>query len=100
MSRRLFPIDKVLYEILTERPDRSFKLHELRLEYSSRVSEGTLPPNIELFWLIYMKLFSMEMAKIVGRREAQDGGTAFVLESEFWDQPFDIIDGLFSNQMS
>lgn len=100
MSRRLFPIDKVLYEILTERPDRSFKLHELRVEYSSRESHRSLPPNKELFWLIYMKIFAMEMAKIVDRKEAQDGGSAFFLKNTFWDQHFDIIDGLFLNQMS
>lgn len=96
MSRRPFPIDKVLYEILTECPGRMFKLHALRVEYSSRLAEGSLPPsNIELFWSIYMKLFAMEMAKLVGSRETKDGGSAFFLESAFWDQPFEIIDGLF-----
>ena len=100
MSQRLFSIDKTLYEILTESPSRAFKLHGLRVEYSSRSGEWALAPNIDLFWQIYMQIQALKSRKLIRREESPSAGGIFFLEQHFWDNPFNIVEGLFLKRRS
>jgi hypothetical protein len=95
MSCKVFSIDRILYEILTKSPNRAFTLHALRLEYSSRSSEKIMPPNIELFWMIYMQIYALKMANLIRREEKLEGGGVFFLEKHFEDHPFKVVDRLF-----
>lgn len=95
MSHRVFSIDRILYEILAKSPSRAFTLHALRLEYSSRSSEKIMPPNIELFWMIYMQIYALKMANLIRREEKLEGGGIFFLEKHFGDHPFNVVDRLF-----
>jgi len=100
MSERIFSVDKTLYEILTESPSRAFRLHELRVEYSSRSGEWARAPNKELFWQIYMQINALSMRKLIRREENPSGGGILFLEQLFWDYPFNIVEGQFLERMS
>ncbi len=100
MSQRLLSIDKTLYEILTEPPSRGFKLHGLRVEYSSRSGECALAPDIDLFWQIYMQIQTLKSRKLIRREEDPSGGGILFLEPRFWGYPFNIVDGLFLERRS
>ena len=65
MSQRIFSIDKTLYEIFSESPNREFRLHELRVEYSSRSIARELPFRKELFWQIYMQIEALKNLKLI-----------------------------------
>ncbi|MBE94709.1 MAG: hypothetical protein CMG89_06690 [Marinobacter sp.] len=100
MSRKAFTIDRILYEILIESPNGAFTLHGLRKEFSFRSNEKVMPPNRELFWTIFMKVYALRSARLVKRVERPDGGGIFVLEKHFHEYPFEIVDRLFVNRWS
>ncbi len=95
MSRRICSIDKMLYEILTECSGRSFDLHELQVEYSSRSNESDRPPTLKLFWLIYMQINVLKQLRLVRKEGSLTEGNIFFLDEHFWDYPFNIVDQLF-----
>ena len=98
MSRRILTMDRILYEILTESPDGAFGLHALRVEYSSRSTEADMPPNKELFWMIFMQVYALRAERLVRRVEKPEGGGVFLLENHFKDYPFNLVDRLFSKR--
>jgi hypothetical protein len=94
MSQRICAIDKTLCEILTESPDHTFRLPEVRVEYSARSVEWAQIPTEQLFRMIYMQVHALKMFKLVRREENPSGGGFYLLEKRFWDYPFNIVDGL------
>jgi len=98
MSQRIFSIDKTLYEIFSESPNREFRLHELRVEYSSRSVERELLFRKELFWQIYMQIEALKNLKLIRREEHQSGGGILLIERQFWDHPFNIVEGLLAER--
>jgi hypothetical protein len=94
MSKRILSIDKILYEIFTESPGRDFRLSELRAEYSERSTERELPANKELFWQIYMQIEALKMLNLIRKEERSSGVGTLLLEQQFWDYSFNIVEGL------
>ncbi|PPI82610.1 hypothetical protein KEHDKFFH_18435 [Marinobacter maroccanus] len=95
MSRKAFTIDRILYEILIESPNGVFTLSGLREEFSSRSNEKVMPPNRELFWMIFMQVYAMRSAKLVSRVERPEGGSLFLIGEQFRNHPFNVVDRLF-----
>jgi len=98
MSGRIFTIDKTLHEIFSDSPDRGFRLHELRIEYSSRSVEQDLPVKKELFWQIFMHVEVLKSLKLIRREEAPSGGGILFIEPRFWGYPFNIVGGLLAKR--
>jgi len=98
MSRRIFTIDKTLHEIFSESPSHGFRLHELRVEYSSRSVERNLPVRKELFWQIFMHVEALKIRKLIRREDAPSGGGILFIEPRFWDYPFSVVDGLLAKR--
>jgi len=95
MSRRVFTIDKILYEILIESPNGLFTFHGLRGEFASRSKEEAMPPNRELFWMIFMQVYALRSANLVRRVERPEGGSLFSVEEQFHNHAFNVEDRLF-----
>jgi|GEM_PF-2373735 hypothetical protein len=100
MSKRIFTIDKTLHEIFSEYPGHGFRLHELRVEYSSRSVERDLPVRKELFWQIFMHVEALKIRRLIRREDSPSGGGGGILfiEPRFWDYPFNVVDGLLAKR--
>lgn len=98
MSERIFTIDKTLHEIFSESPGHGFRLHELRVQYSSRSVERDLPVRKELFWQIFMHVEALKIRKLIRREDAPSGGGLLFIEPRFWDYPFRVVDGLLAKR--
>ena len=98
MSKRIFAIDKTLHEIFSKSPDGGFRLNELRVEYSSRLTERDLSARKELFWQIFMHVEALKIRKLVRREDAPSGGGILFIEHRFWDYPFNVVDGLLAKR--
>jgi hypothetical protein len=98
MSRRVFTIDKTLHEILSRSFSDGFTLNELRVEFSSRSTEEQLPPNKDLFWMIFMQIYALKGLNLVFRYEKPGGGGIFVRNKDFEEYPFNVVNQLFVNR--
>jgi hypothetical protein len=95
MSSKVFSIDRVLYEILSELPHQPFSLRSLRVEYSKREDHPDLPATRYLFWSIYMQMSALKNRKLARRELGPDGKGVFFLEQEFFSYPFAVVDRMF-----
>ena len=95
MSSKVFSIDRVLYEILSELPHQPFSLRSLRIEYSKREDHPDMPAIRHLVWSIYMQILALRNRKLARSELGPDGRGVLFLEREFFSYPFAIVDRMF-----